>query len=139
MFTFANSGVVWWPVSISVADVETGQIKEASFLAQLKIRTRSERKALEKSYRDNLLARAKTVKTAEEIQQLALELEKREDEEEIDLTKRIKDWDKKLVDTNGEPIPFNAKNLKAMLDIDPLYQAFKTALTEASKGARAKN
>jgi hypothetical protein len=138
MFTYANSGLVWWPVSVSVANTDTGAVEDAKFLALFKIRTRAERRAADRSLQKSILSKTANVTSADDIKKLTAELEKKQDTLEADLLERVRDF-KQLLDTAGNEIAFTKETLQAMLATESLFNGFNRALNEASTGARAKN
>lgn len=138
MYTFANSGLVWWPVSLSKADENTGEISVLRIPVLFKIRTRAERRARAKKFSKSVLAKVGALKTPEEIEKLSSALEKDQDDKESDLLERVKNW-KTIIDENGDEFPFSDANLKVLLNHDEMYQAFAQGLEDASVGAKPKN
>jgi hypothetical protein len=146
MFRFAPKGEVLWPVSVPT--VEDGVIGEATFLVLYKIYTRSELKARSDKLTKALVAKVDKINAdgkakavagdTQQLQQLVADTEAMQKENEKELLERIRGW-RDLTGEDGEPLPFSKANLKAVLDVEVMYGPIERGLTEASKGAKAKN
>jgi hypothetical protein len=141
MFRYAPKGKVFWPVTFVSRDPEGGELIEERAYIFYSPLGRKARKARDKRLTAALmsgLSSASAVPTVNDVQKLTDGVEKLTNENDEELIANIHGW-KDMIDADGNPLPFSKEVLLAMLDDDPLYNAFAKGLDECSRGAHAKN
>lgn len=121
MFKFARERVVSWPVTLSVP--QDGGPQKVEVRVRYRLMTRSEMDTVVRRLREQ----------ADDGSPLAVG-----DTIDALLEERIVGWGG-IEGESGELLEFNAENLKAMLDVPFLREAFESGLYQASRGALAKN
>lgn len=137
MFKFAISRQVLWPVVVRIPrDDGTGEAIEAQIKIRYRLLTQTE---LTARARDDLeTARAVGSDQAGVDGLLEQISPERVDRRLQEMKGRITGWED-FADEQGEPLPFTAENLAAVLDVPYLRAPIERGLIEASQGARAKN
>lgn len=111
MFKFARKREVMWPVEIAVP-VDGGTEKQEVGV-RYRLLTRDERQAMEALPDDDS----------------AMEF----------LVDHITGWDERWCDEDGNPLPFTAENLRAVLEHPYIERPISIGLLQASTGAARKN
>lgn len=138
MFKFAQQGKVFWPITLSARDPETGDVNQSKAYIQYSLLSRDEMKAREKQLAKVLSARAIGIKDADALNQLVEDAEAIDTATEKELLAHVHDW-RDIADEAGEPIAFSTKLLKSMFADPLLFDPISRGLIECSKGAPAKN
>ena len=130
MFRFADLNRVIWPVTIG----------DATFRVDYDIFSRKELQARQAIGLRAALERLKTegVHTPEDITRLLEDTHAREAEAEAELLKRVRGW-YDVEDQDGQPVPFSAERLQALVDTHYGFDALLQGLQEASRAGPAKN
>lgn len=134
MFELARERKVWWPVDLPNGIDEDDNVRTARVLVLFRIFTRKELSRTRLQLAEQMLTPKGRAVEEDPIEALA----KREAETEQALRDRVLDW-KRIVDEDGQAVPFGQEVLDVLIEHDGCYQALLQGLHEASRGAKAKN
>lgn len=145
MFRYAPQGIVFWPITLTARNPDTGELIDGIAHVQYSLLSRNELKAREKRLTSALMsglssmnANAIAGPNAGDVQKLSEEVDKLTNEHDEELIAHVHGW-KGITDANDKDLPFDEATLRAMLNDPLLYESFSLGLIAASKGAKAKN
>jgi hypothetical protein len=135
MFKFAMERQVLWPVTINVP-IDGGETQEMEIRVRYRLLTQDEMTA--RAHEDLAAARAASTDQSP-IEGLLAAIEPEGLKKRLDQLKAcITGWEG-IADAEGNPLPFTATNLEAVLNVPYLRTPIASGLMEASRGAPAKN
>lgn len=135
MFKFAKKREVLWPVTISVPQEDGSGAAQVEIKVRYKLLTQTE---LEQSARDEceMLNSIKSDDLEALMDSVSAE---KAAARRADLLVRITGWEGVQDADSGEPLPFNADNCAALLEVPYVFGALQSGLKSASRGAAVKN
>lgn len=154
MFERANLGQVTWPTEMYDEDATkaTGKVVKQSCLVRYRVFTRAERKAMDRDKVKSLATKARELMTRkegetleqqteridQETQRLIEDMDARDAQQHGELLSRVLGF-YRGTGTAAEFVPFEREHLVDLLKFDEYHNDFWTGLSEASRGATAKN
>lgn len=139
-YRYARKNRVWWPVDMP-SRTESGTIEHERVLVLYEILSRPELNDEQiKLQKGVALKLSELVRKGDlaSMEGVLADMARQDRDDEDRLFKRIHGW-RDFEGDDGTPLPFAPELLREMLSDELLFQAFKTGLYSASRGAPIKN